>query len=94
MLLTTIASENEIESEKKLLEDVSDGKILWKVNNSRFHREFRDQLIVQAVQRRIDSSAGNLMRIVLKLMNEKSARDDAYSAHIHQVSIDTGGIVV
>ena len=31
------------------------------------------QVLVQAVTRRIDSSAGNLMRVILNLMNETSS---------------------
>ena len=79
-------AEEEAEEEKKFLEIIPDGKILWKVNVSRFHREFRDLLIIQAVQRRIDISAGNLMRVMLTLMNETSPWLDV-SIHIHQVDI-------
>ena len=80
-----LQAEEEAEEEKAFLGVIPDGKILWKVNASRIHREFRDLLIVQAVQRRIDTSAGNLMRIMLTLMNETSPWVGV-SAHIHQVS--------
>ena len=79
------SAEEEAKEEKTFLDVMRDGKILWKVNASRIHREFRDLLIVQAVQRRIDSSAGNLMRVMLTLMNETSPWLDV-STHIHQVS--------
>ena len=80
-----LSADEEEEEEKKFLTVIPDGKILWKVNSSRIHREFRDFLIVQAVQRRIDTSAGNLMRVMLTLMNETSPWLDV-SSHIHQVS--------
>ena len=74
----------EEEDEKAFVDTISDNKVLWKINVSRFHREFRDILIVQAVQRRIDTSAGNLIRVMLTLMNERSPWSDI-SAHISQV---------
>ena len=74
------------QDEKHFLESISDRKILCKVNTSRFHLEFRDLLIVQAVQRRIDISAGNLMRVMLTLMNETSPWMDV-SSHIHGADI-------
>lgn len=80
------SAEEEAKEEKTFLEVMRDGKILWKVNASRIHREFRDLLIVQAVQRRIDTSAGNLMRVMLTLMNETSPWLEV-STHIHQVDI-------
>ena len=49
-----------------------ESKILWRINYERFGRELRDQVIVQAVTRRIDASAGSLMRIFLNVMNENS----------------------
>ena len=84
----TVNTPNEEEpgEENKFLGIKPDRKILWKVNIARFHREFRDLLIVQAVQRRIDISAGNLMRTMLTLMNESSPWLDV-STHIHQVDI-------
>ena len=49
-----------------------ESKILWRINYERFKREIRDQVVVQAVTKRIDSSAGNLMRMLLNIMNENS----------------------
>ena len=80
--------EVQLDRAKQNPEYLQDSKIVWKVNFSRFHREFRDLLIVQAVQRRIDASAGNLMRVMLTLMNETSPWLDV-SHHIHQVNYST-----
>ena len=46
-------------------------KILWRLNFERFQREFRDQIIVLSVTRRIDALAGSLMRILLNIMNDR-----------------------
>merc|ERR1719266_1481083 len=54
------------------LEARDEAKILWCVNYERFQREFRDQVIVQAVARRIDMAAGSLMRLLLNMMNENN----------------------
>ncbi len=62
------------------MENKSD-KMLWRVNYERFHREFRDQILVMAVTRRIDSSAGNLMRLLLNMMNESQPWANV-SAHL------------
>ena len=80
------SNECDIQEEKQFLESLSDNKVLCKANISRFHREFRDLLIVQAVQRRIDVSAGNLMRVMLTLMNETSPWLDV-STYIHGADI-------
>ena len=62
---------SEDEPEYELIDNNNEeSKVLWKINYERLNREFRDQVIVQAVTRRIDSSAGVLMRILLNLMNE------------------------
>ena len=46
-------------------------KILWRFNFERFQREFRDQIIVLSVTRRIDALAGSLMRILLNIVNDR-----------------------
>ena len=80
------SNECDIQDEKQFCQSMSDKDVLCKANISRFHREFRDLLIVQAVQRRIDVSAGNLMRVMLNLMNETSPWLDV-STYIHGADI-------
>ena len=58
--------------EMEIKEGKDDAKILWRLNYERFQREFRDQIIVQTVTRRLDPTAGSLMRLLLNLMNECS----------------------
>ena len=69
---TSNSEEDDIETNHIDLEAGDEAKILWCINYDRFKQEFRDQVIVQAVTRRIDSSAGALIRLMLNLMNENS----------------------
>ena len=68
LVIETIEKLNDEETEIELENDTD--KILWRVNYERFSRELRDQVIVEAVTKRIDSSAGDLMRLMLQIMNE------------------------
>ncbi|XP_013141101.1 PREDICTED: DNA-directed RNA polymerase III subunit RPC3 [Papilio polytes] len=54
------------------LADVNDN-IYWKVNFDRFHQDFRDDIMVKAITRRIDENAGELMRLLLQQMYLSSA---------------------
>lgn len=47
--------------------DVKDN-IYWRVNYDRFHQDFRDDLMIKAITRRIDENAGELMRFMLEQM--------------------------
>ncbi|CAH0719198.1 unnamed protein product, partial [Brenthis ino] len=40
----------------------------WKVNFDRFHLDFRDDIMIKAITRRIDENAGELMRVLLEQM--------------------------
>ncbi|XP_045453789.1 DNA-directed RNA polymerase III subunit RPC3 [Melitaea cinxia] len=40
----------------------------WKVNYERFHLDFRDDMMIKAITRRIDDNAGELMRLMLEQM--------------------------
>ncbi|XP_021921270.1 DNA-directed RNA polymerase III subunit RPC3 isoform X2 [Zootermopsis nevadensis] len=60
----------------KGLSDLEEGKpgnpgdegICWRVNLDRFHQDFRDQIMVSAISRRLDDNAGELLRQLLKQM--------------------------
>ncbi|CAG2066620.1 unnamed protein product, partial [Timema podura] len=45
-----------------------DEGVYWRINLDRFHQEFRDQIMVSAMERRIDADAGELMRLLLQQM--------------------------
>ncbi|XP_045778619.1 DNA-directed RNA polymerase III subunit RPC3 [Maniola jurtina] len=49
------------------LADVKDN-VYWKVNYDRFHLDFRDDVMIKAITRRIDENAGELMRLMLEQM--------------------------
>ncbi|XP_060806276.1 DNA-directed RNA polymerase III subunit RPC3 [Amyelois transitella] len=48
-------------------EEITD-KIYWEVNYDRFHQDFRDEIMIKAISRRIDDHAGELMRLLLQQM--------------------------
>ncbi|XP_050576901.1 DNA-directed RNA polymerase III subunit RPC3 isoform X2 [Bombus affinis] len=53
--------------------DCGDSKIYWKVNFDRLTQDFRDQIIISAMSRRLDENAGALMRQLLILMYLRTA---------------------
>ncbi|OAD61408.1 DNA-directed RNA polymerase III subunit RPC3 [Eufriesea mexicana] len=53
--------------------DPGDIKIYWKVNFDRFTQDLRDQIIVSAMNRRLDENAGELIRQLLFLMFLRTA---------------------
>ena len=63
------------EAVKQDSRDLLKGKdgVQWKLNFERFHEEFRNQVIVSSVTRRIDASAGSLVRIIINLMVKSSS---------------------
>lgn len=48
--------------------DAGDSGVYWRVNFDRFHQDFRDQLMVMAISRRIDEGAGEILQILMHLM--------------------------
>ncbi|KAL4706683.1 hypothetical protein ACJJTC_014438 [Scirpophaga incertulas] len=42
--------------------------IYWRVHYDRFHQDFRDDIMIKAMTRRIDENAGELMRLLLQQM--------------------------
>ncbi|XP_026330557.1 DNA-directed RNA polymerase III subunit RPC3 [Hyposmocoma kahamanoa] len=42
--------------------------VYWRVNYDRFHQDFRDDIMIKAISRRIDDNAGELMRVLLQHM--------------------------
>ena len=60
---------------------------LFRVNFEQFHRAFRDQIIVSAVTRRIDASAGHLMRIFLSKVDVDRSMIDGVSNHIYLLNV-------
>lgn len=48
--------------------EMEDANIYWSVNFDRFHQDFRDKLLVNAISRRFDENAGELLRVMLQQM--------------------------
>ncbi|XP_031621411.1 DNA-directed RNA polymerase III subunit RPC3 [Contarinia nasturtii] len=51
----------------------SDKNIYWFVNIDRLHQEFRDMVMVEAIERTIDPTAAEVLRCMLELMYERTA---------------------
>ncbi|KAE8750255.1 hypothetical protein FOCC_FOCC003063 [Frankliniella occidentalis] len=48
--------------------DAGDEGVYWRVNFDRFHQDFRDQIMVAAIARRIDDNASEIFQLLLQLM--------------------------
>nr|CAG4649280.1 EOG090X04YD [Scapholeberis mucronata]SVE93579.1 EOG090X04YD [Scapholeberis mucronata] len=57
------------------LGEYSDSKIVWRVNHQRFDVEMRNVVLVNAAARRVDTTAGELYHLLLKLWRECSPPD-------------------
>nr|SVE89843.1 EOG090X04YD [Daphnia sinensis] len=53
----------------------SDSEVIWRVNHERFDVELRNVILVNAAARRVDSTAGELYHLILKLWRECSNPD-------------------
>lgn len=62
--------------------DIPDKDIYWGVNYDKFNQEFRDQLMISALERRIDTNAGECLKHMLTLMYTRSTPWEAVSAPI------------
>lgn len=45
-----------------------DSDIFWYVNFKRFHQEFRDSLMISAIEKKIDTNAGECFKFILQQM--------------------------
>lgn len=57
--------------------------VYWTVNFDKFHQSFRDRILVEAVERQIDSNAGEAFQFILKVMYNNT---DAWAAHSNPIS--------
>lgn len=48
------------------------GDVYWTVNFDSFHQQFRDKILVDAIERQIDSNAGECFQFILQLMYNKT----------------------
>lgn len=68
------APELDLKQLKSLIESGSEPApdIYWTVNLDKFHQNFRDKILVDAIERQIDSNAGECFQIILQLMYNKT----------------------
>lgn len=49
-----------------------DHEIFWQINFERFHQDFRDQVMVSAIEKKLGTSAGECFKYILKTMYTKT----------------------
>lgn len=49
-----------------------DHEIFWQINFERFHQDFRDQVMVSAIEKKLGPSAGECFKYILKTMYTKT----------------------
>ncbi|RZF32383.1 hypothetical protein LSTR_LSTR001847 [Laodelphax striatellus] len=49
-------------------EDIGDANVRWRLNYDRFHQDMRDEMMIDAMRRRFDDNAAELMKQLLQLM--------------------------
>ncbi|KAL1427525.1 hypothetical protein MTO96_017233 [Rhipicephalus appendiculatus] len=64
-----------------------DEKEYWRVNIDRFDQHLRDQLIVEALSKRIGAKAGEVVRTMLRLSETRCNPKDAFSAPVSRNEI-------
>lgn len=62
----------------------SDREIFWLVNIDRLHQEFRDLIMIDAMERTIDKNAAECMTLIL---NQMYARTNAWQASTNPISL-------
>ncbi|XP_058128775.1 DNA-directed RNA polymerase III subunit RPC3 [Anopheles ziemanni] len=76
------------ELDLRILTDLHEGKagvkapdedIIWLVNVERFHVDFRDTIMISAIERMIDANAAEAMKYLLQLMDERTKSWEAVS---------------
>lgn len=49
-----------------------DHEVFWQINFERFHQDFRDQVMISAIEKKLGSSAGECFKYILKTMYTKT----------------------
>lgn len=58
--------------------------IYWTVNFDQFHQSFRDKILIDAIERQIDSNAGECFQFILQLMYNKT---DTWAVTSNSISL-------
>ncbi|XP_022189046.2 DNA-directed RNA polymerase III subunit RPC3 [Nilaparvata lugens] len=59
---------NAAEGQPHTAQHFGDANVRWRLNYDRFHQDMRDEVMIDAMKRRFDDNAGELMKQLLQLM--------------------------
>ncbi|XP_036324357.1 DNA-directed RNA polymerase III subunit RPC3 [Rhagoletis pomonella] len=62
----------QVQAGKEKVEQAADAGIYWHINFSRFHQDFRDSLMIGAIDRKLGASASECFKYMLKQMYERT----------------------
>ncbi|XP_053947010.1 DNA-directed RNA polymerase III subunit RPC3 [Anastrepha ludens] len=62
----------QVQAGKEKVEGAADASIFWHINFSRFHQDFRDTIMVGAIERKLGASASECFKYILKQMYERT----------------------
>ncbi|KAH8294982.1 hypothetical protein KR018_004877 [Drosophila ironensis] len=57
-----------IQRDEATVDEAKDGTMVWNLNYDRFHQDFRDTIMVDAIERKLGENAAECFRFILKLM--------------------------
>ncbi|CAD6994354.1 unnamed protein product [Ceratitis capitata] len=63
---------SEVQAGKEKVEKAADAGIYWHANFSRFHQDFRDTVMIGAIERKLGTSASECFKYILKQMYERT----------------------
>uniref|UniRef100_A0A1B0BG50 DNA-directed RNA polymerase III subunit RPC3 n=1 Tax=Glossina palpalis gambiensis TaxID=67801 RepID=A0A1B0BG50_9MUSC len=69
-----------------LLCHAGDSDTLWQINFSRFHQDFRDSIMIGAIERKMGSSAAECFQYILKQMYERTDPWQRVKDNLQQIS--------
>lgn len=50
------------------MSNAPDGGMIWNLNYDRFHQEFRDDIMILAIERKLGDNAAECFRFILSIM--------------------------
>lgn len=62
----------EVQAGKEKVEKAADAGFFWHLNFSRFHQDFRDAVMIGAIEKKLGASTGECFKYILKQMYERT----------------------
>ncbi|XP_014089846.3 DNA-directed RNA polymerase III subunit RPC3 [Bactrocera oleae] len=62
----------QVQAGKENVEKAADAGIFWHLNFSRFHQDFRDAVMIGAIEKKLGASTGECFKYILKQMYERT----------------------